>query len=77
MDKIGRSAETVKDAPTELVLRSGQLKPGMVLSRDLVAASGELLLSKGYALSASVIEQIMGFERMEGHPLTIYVHEKN
>lgn len=75
LSELGK-AGAATDSASEAVLRSGQAKPGMTLSRDLMTKSGELLLSKGYVLSASIIEQIMGFERMDGHPLAIYVHDK-
>lgn len=61
------------DARTDMPLRSGQVKPGMVLARDLVTITGEMLLAKGYALNEQLIEQIMGFERMDGKPLTIHI----
>ena len=61
---------------SELVLRSGQVKQGMTLTRDLITKNGEMLLSKEHVLTEQVIEQIMSFERIEGHQLTIYVHAK-
>lgn len=71
LDKVRAATEHT----SELTLRSGQVKPGMVISRDLVTHTGDLLLSKGHVLSEQVIEQMHGFERMEGHKLNIYVHE--
>lgn len=61
---------------SELALRSGQILYGMTLSRDLISAGGNLLLSKGHILNELLIEQINGFERIDGHPLTIYVNAK-
>ena len=58
----GGGAGITHDPRMEMTLRSGQLKPGMVLSRDLVTATGEMLLSKEYTLNEQLIEQIMGFE---------------
>lgn len=75
LNELGK-ASTATDSASESALRSGQVKPGMTLSRDLMTKSGELLLSKGYVLSASIIGQIMSFERMDGHPLTIHVYTK-
>jgi len=69
----GEGAGLTYDPRTELPLRSGQLKLDMVLSRDLVTATGEMLLAKGYTLNEQLIEQIMGFERIDGNPLTIYI----
>lgn len=76
MGKINKDVEAAKDILTELALRSAQLKPGMMTARDLMTKSGEMLLSKGHVLSGQIIEQIMGFERMDGHPLTIHVYTK-
>lgn len=64
----------VEDNATELTLRSGQVKPGMVLSRDLMTGNGDILLAKEHVLDERIIEQIRGFERMEDHPLTLHVH---
>ena len=69
----GESIGMTHDPRVEMPLRSGQLKPDMVLSRDLVTATGEMLLSKGYTLNEQLIEQIRGFERVDGNLLTIYV----
>ena len=33
-----------------------------------------MLLAKDYVLNEQLIEQIMSFERMDGNPLTVYVH---
>lgn len=60
----------------ELALRCGQILPGMTLSRDLISQSGEMLLAKGHVLDEKIIEQVNGFERIDGHSLTIYVHPK-
>ncbi|MFA6921588.1 MAG: HD domain-containing phosphohydrolase [Gallionella sp.] len=58
---------------SESIFRAGQLKPGMVLSRDLMSTHGEMLLSKGHVLDENIIDQIRGFDRMNGHPLTIHI----
>lgn len=68
----GEGAGITPNPKLELPLRSGQLKPDMVLSRDLVTATGEMLLAKGYTLNEQFIEQIRNFERMDGNQLTIY-----
>ncbi len=65
---------TVADSKTELVLRSTQTKPGMVLSRDLVTQNGDILLAKEHVLDEKIIEQIRGFERMDGHALVINIY---
>jgi len=70
-------ASAAADKSSELVLRSGQVKTGMVLSRDLMTGTGEMLLSKGHMLDEQIIEQIRGFERLDGKLLTLYIHASN
>lgn len=67
-------ASMATDNSSELILRSGQVTPGMVLSRDLVTGNGDILLAKEHVLDEHIIEQIRGFERMEEHPLSLYIH---
>lgn len=64
---------TAEGAVLERGLGSQQLKEGMTLSRDLVSASGLLLLTAGHVLDAPVIEKIIGFERSLSVRLTAYV----
>lgn len=68
--------KSATDNSMELVLRSGQLLYGMTLARDLISRNGNLLLSKGHVLNELLIEQINGFERIDGHALTIHVNAK-
>jgi response regulator RpfG family c-di-GMP phosphodiesterase len=74
--EVGKALPPTNDTP-ELTLRSGQLKPGLRLARDLMSRNGGMLLPKESVLDEHHIEQIMGFERIEGHPLAICVHAKN
>jgi HD-GYP domain-containing protein (c-di-GMP phosphodiesterase class II) len=75
MEVMGKSSVVTPSTP-ELVLRSEQIKPGMVLSRDLMSKSGELLLAKDYILDVQLIGQILNYERL-GEPLIIYISAKN
>lgn len=59
--------------PTDLKLGSAALEADMVLSRDLVAPSGLLMLSAGHRLSPSLIRRICEFEQRTG-ALDIYIH---
>lgn len=70
LDKARAATNTIP----EQALSSAQLKPGMILARDLITRSGEMLLSKEYVLTEQLIEQIKSFERMDGHLLTVNVH---
>jgi response regulator RpfG family c-di-GMP phosphodiesterase len=76
VSEMGKARSASSDAVTELALRSDRIRPGMTLSRDLMSRTGEMLLSKEYTLNEHLIEQIRGIERMDGHPITIYVHDK-
>ena len=57
----------------EKALHSSQLKPGMVLSRDLYSLGKFLLLTRGRQLDDGLIEHIRHFERTEGKTLTVYI----
>lgn len=61
--------ERVMDQP----MQSAQLKPGMVMARDLATQEGMLLLSRGNILSAGMIAQLINYEDLEEKALTIYV----
>lgn len=74
--EIGKTAPAAEHAQ-EVALRTGQVRPGMMLSRDLISQSGEMLLSKGYVLTEQLIDQLRSFERMEGHVLTIHVQTRS
>lgn len=62
--------------PDVLVLDTLRLEPGMVLARNLYAASGMLLLNEGKVLTAILIDKLAAFEKGEpdGHRYTVYVH---
>lgn len=67
--------QSTVQAVRELALHSDQIRPGMMLSRDLMSGHGELLLSKDHLLDASLIEQIKSFKQT-GDELIIYVFDK-
>jgi response regulator RpfG family c-di-GMP phosphodiesterase len=71
---IGKNNPVKSSNATETILRSGQLLAGMVLSQDLITWNGDILLAKEHVLTPQLIDQIRGFERMDGHPLTISIH---
>lgn len=71
MDVMGK--EQIATRPgNEITLTSNQIKPGMVLSRDMTSKTGELLLAKDYILDEQLIEQIMSYELMS-EPLAIHI----
>lgn len=60
----------------EVAVHTGQLLPGMALTRDLITREGVILLAKDYMLDESLIEQIRLFERADGAIFTIHVRMK-
>lgn len=69
-------AEMHKADIVEIPVRPAQLKPGMVLMRDLVHHDGYLLLARDCALDAKIIEQLRNMESSDGRPLILYVRQK-
>ena len=53
-----------------------QLTDGMVLSRDVYARDGLLLIARDRALDSHLIRQLQKFEAGDGQPLTLYVKPK-
>ncbi len=68
-------SSSAAQAIQELALRLDQARSGMVLSRDLMSANGDLLLSKDFRLDASLIGQLKSFDP-QGDKLIIYVYDK-
>ena len=64
-----------KDIVSEVALGIDDLKPGMVLSRDLVTPSGMLMLSAGHQLDARLIGKIASFLRLGGADTLVNVRE--
>ncbi|WP_317202940.1 HD domain-containing phosphohydrolase [Janthinobacterium sp.] len=54
---------------------SGELVPGMKLSRDLVSRDGLMLLAADHVLDARLIQQVQDFEAKSGGRLTIRVFQ--
>lgn len=68
------AAEQGQGMVRELRLSAEELKPDMVLSRDLVSRDGVLLLTKGYRLSDVLIRKISAFESDEEGRITVHVY---
>lgn len=60
-------------APGELILRSMQLLPGMILVRDIVSPNGNLLLASDYALDDELIDGLLKYERSANVQLRVTV----
>lgn len=57
----------------ELAVSPANLKPGMVLSRDLVTRDGVLLLAADYLLDAGLIRQICDYANVEGVVMNVFI----
>lgn len=66
-------AEPDPEARDDDLIEATQLRPGMVLARDLLSAKGALLLAAGYVFEERVIRQIREFVTGEGVKLTLHV----
>ncbi|MCE1241316.1 MAG: response regulator [Azonexaceae bacterium] len=69
-------SETLRNEPVELPLRTMHLKPGMLVSRDLLHRDGYLLLATGSTLNADIIGQLIRLEQVEQHNLTVYIRQE-
>lgn len=61
----------------EKILSSSQLKPNMVLSRDVLNCKNILLLPDGHQLTPDSIKRLSGFEKTDKQPLTIYIMQES
>jgi response regulator RpfG family c-di-GMP phosphodiesterase len=68
-----KTEEGAAGAGKEYMTSSKQLRPGMVISRDVVSKDGLLLLSKGFVVDETIIEQLRNVEETLGHPFAIYI----
>jgi putative nucleotidyltransferase with HDIG domain len=68
---IEKSVEATK----EHVVRATELKPGMVLTRDLLHPLGYVLLASGHMVDHPTIDQLLTIEKEEQHPLRIYIKD--
>jgi response regulator RpfG family c-di-GMP phosphodiesterase len=57
----------------EMQISSERVKPGMVLSRNLMHKEGYLLLARGSMLDETIVKQLREFERINGEPLSVYI----
>ncbi len=70
------AAESLKDEVVEMPTRPANLRPGMVLTRDLMHKDGYLLLAKGHTIDPTLIDQLARAEVADGQPLTLYIRQE-
>lgn len=68
---VGPKAPVKRKAEMQIISR--ELKPGMILARDLYNLETMLLLPKSCVLDERYIEKIREFERANERPLTIFI----
>ena len=66
-------AESQPKTEAEIVVDAASLKPGMLLTRDLLHGDGFLLLARGRVADVGTIAQLRTLEASEGKPLAIHV----
>jgi response regulator RpfG family c-di-GMP phosphodiesterase len=67
------TGRSISEEIAEIAMGVAQLKPGMVLSRDLISAEGALLLSADHVLSDRMLKQLAEFERRSGVELQLFI----
>jgi len=66
-------AEKDLEEKPEYKISSSVLKPGMVLTKDVVTSKGLLLMHEGVVVNDKHVKNIIQFEKSEGKRYTIYV----
>jgi len=72
--------DRIKSKPkqeTIVALSSNDIKPGMVLARDILTKDGASILVKGHELDERTISRIHGIENALEHEFTIYINQSN
>jgi response regulator RpfG family c-di-GMP phosphodiesterase len=68
-----RTGRSMADDVADVAVGVADLRPGMVLSRDLLSAEGALLLSADHVLGERMVKQLADFERRSGCQLQLFV----
>ena len=72
-----KNADANEPREPDTLLKTGQLRAGMVLSRDLVNQDGCLLLAHGHVLTESLVQQVRQFEQAEDVSLELYIRNSS
>ena len=67
--------EMAAEAKKDRLISVFELRVGMVLAKDLVSASGAILLAKGYVFDERVIKRVTDFAKREGVQMTLRVQQ--
>ena len=70
---LGMVTESAAGEEADLVVTVPELRPGMLLSRDLLHREGYLLLPRGRVVDAAVIANLQRLQSVEPQPLQIFV----
>ncbi|MDW6093268.1 response regulator [Vibrio rhizosphaerae] len=57
----------------ELCIGLSEIKPGMVIKRDLYLPNGNLMLTAGNAISAVLLSRLKSIEKQTNMPITVYI----
>ncbi|QMV14865.1 response regulator [Vibrio spartinae] len=57
----------------ELCIGLSEIKPGMVIKRDLYLPNGNLMLTAGNAISAALLSRLKSIEKQTSMPITVYI----
>lgn len=57
----------------DLLMDTDQIKPGMIIARDLMAEGGALLLARGYVLDEKKIGLLQGYEQTMGTRFALHI----
>lgn len=71
--RVARHYQHAHLEQNESCVSSQELRPGMVLSRDLFSARGMVLLKKHHAVDDDIISKMRHLEELMAEPLQIYV----
>ena len=71
---LGVMSDVVEEVVPDGLIAAADLRPDMIISRDLITPDGLLLLSAGHVLEERLIEKIIRFEADGDKKFTIYVH---
>lgn len=77
LEHLPAALEKLRAAPREdeKLLGVAELKPGMILMRDLLSHDGLLLVGKDGVVSPHLIEHLKENDGRDSHPIRVYVHK--